>query len=79
MAVTPAKLRRRLSKQLLPKPKTFINRTPHMSFVTGEENVDFLRRRCELLQKEPLFEGMEFSTDVDKICEWAPLLLQDAG
>ena len=47
-----------------------------MSFVQGEDHVDFLRRRCELLQKEPLFEGMEFTTDVNKIQEWAPLLLQ---
>ena len=65
-----------VKKELLPKPTTFINRTPHMSFVQGEENVDFLRRRCELLQKQPLFEGMEFTSDVDKIREWAPLLLQ---
>lgn len=65
-----------VKSELLPTPKTFINRTPHMSFVTGEGNVDFLRRRCELLRKEPLFEGMEFTTDVDKIREWAPLLMQ---
>ena len=65
-----------VQKKLLPPPRTFINRTPHMSFVHGEEHVDFLRRRCELLQKEPLFEGMEFTTDVEKIREWAPLLLQ---
>ena len=65
-----------VSKKLLPTPSTFINRTPHMSFVTGAEHVDFLKRRCELLQKEPLFETMEFSTDVEKIREWAPLLLQ---
>ena len=60
---------------LLPTPKTFITRTPHMSFVEGEKNVDFLRRRCELLQKQPLFEGMEFTSDIDQIRQWAPLLL----
>jgi len=65
-----------VKSKLLPTPKTFINRTPHMSFCKGEKNVDFLRRRCELLQKEPLFEEMEFTTDVDQIREWAPLLLQ---
>ena len=65
-----------VEKKLLPPPHTFINRTPHMSFVRGDANVDFLRRRCELLQKEPLFKGMEFTKDLDKIREWAPLLLQ---
>ena len=65
-----------VKEKLLPTPKTFINRTPHMSFVTGADNVDYLRRRCELLQKEPLFEGMEFTTDADQIREWAPLLLR---
>lgn len=63
-----------VSKGLLPSPKTFINTTPHMTFVHGEENCDFLRRRFELLKKEPLFEEMEYSDDYEKIRKWAPLL-----
>ena len=63
-----------VSKGLLPSPKTFINATPHMTFVHGEENCDFLRRRFELLKKEALFEDMEYSDDYEKIRKWAPLL-----
>ncbi|MDQ1564074.1 MAG: hypothetical protein QOI14_1025 [Actinomycetota bacterium] len=60
----------------LPDPTAFINSTPHMSFVWGEDNVDYLRRRFEALQDHPLFEGMEYSEDPAVIREWAPLLIR---
>ncbi|CAD7969302.1 unnamed protein product [Amoebophrya sp. A120] len=53
---------------------TFINNTPHMTFVHGEKNVDFLRRRFALLKKEPLFSDMVYSEDSRQIKQWAPLL-----
>lgn len=59
----------------LPEPQSFINPVPHMTFVRGAENVDFLRRRYELLKDEPLFATMEFSDDPAKIFEWAPALV----
>ncbi len=58
------------------EPSSFINSTPHMTFVRGEDNADYLRRRHELLTKEPLFADMEFSTDPGQIAEWAPLLIE---
>lgn len=60
---------------VLGAPESFINKTPHMTFVRGEANVDFLRRRYEILKDEPLFADMEFSEDPDVIAEWAPLLI----
>jgi malate dehydrogenase (quinone) len=59
----------------LPDPSAFINSTPHMSFVMGEENVEYLRKRYEALKDHPLFQGMEFSTDASVIRKWAPLLV----
>jgi len=59
----------------LPDPTAFINSTPHMSFVMGEENVEYLRKRYEALKDHPLFQGMEFSTDASVIRKWAPLLI----
>jgi malate dehydrogenase (quinone) len=59
----------------LPDPRAFINSTPHMSFVFGEENVEYLRKRYEALKDHPLFAGMEFSTDASVIRGWAPLLI----
>lgn len=59
----------------LPEPDHFINSTPHMSFVWGEANAEYLRKRNEALQGHPLFRGMEFSDDRDTIAEWAPALV----
>ena len=63
--------------KLLGTPKTFINSTPHMTFVWGKDNVDYLRKRFECLKGEPLFAGMEFSEDPAVIGEWAPLLVAE--
>ncbi|MFV0433126.1 MAG: malate dehydrogenase (quinone) [Leucobacter sp.] len=60
---------------VLGEPSSFINPTPHMTFVRGEANVDYLRRRHEILKTEPLFSDMEFSEDPEQIAEWAPLLV----
>lgn len=60
---------------VLGDPSGFINPTPHMTFVRGEANVDYLRRRYEILKNEPLFADMEFSDDPAQIAEWAPLLI----
>lgn len=59
----------------LPDPSAFITATPHMSFVWGEANVEYLRKRFEALKDHPLFAGMEFSTDARTIRSWAPLMI----
>lgn len=64
-----------VSEGLLPEPSKFINPVPHLSFVWGEENVDYLRRRYEALKDHPLFPGLEYTEDPRVIREWAPLLL----
>ncbi|WP_233276008.1 malate dehydrogenase (quinone) [Isoptericola variabilis] len=56
---------------------SFIHRTPHMTFVRGEENVDYLRRRHATLSAHPLFRDLEFTTDRSVIAQWAPLLTED--
>ncbi|MEP9384657.1 malate:quinone oxidoreductase [Nocardioides sp. KR10-350] len=60
----------------IPDPSAFIHTTPHMSFVWGADNVDYLRRRYEALKDHPLFSGLEFSDDPEVIKGWAPLLLE---
>lgn len=57
-------------------PKTFINSTPHMTFVWGQKNVDYLRRRTEVLKNEPLFAGFEYTEDPEVIAEWSPLIMK---
>ena len=59
----------------LPEPTEFINATPHMSFVWGEKNVEYLRARFDALKDHPLFQGMEYSEDARVIRSWAPLMI----
>jgi len=66
-----------VTEGVLAHPSSFINPTPHMTFVRGEDNVDYLRRRWEILKEEPLFEGIEFSDDPKVIYQWAPLLMRE--
>lgn len=61
---------------ILADPRSFIHSTAHMTYVKGEKDVDYLRRRSEVLKKQPLFKGFEFTTDHKKIAKWAPLLIQ---
>jgi malate dehydrogenase (quinone) len=58
-------------------PSSFINPVPHMSFVHGVENVDYLRRRHEALTRNPLFDRMELTTEHSRLREWAPLVSED--
>ncbi len=61
---------------VLSKPESFIRTVPHMTFVSGEKDSDYLRRRHEVLSQQPLFAGMEFSTDVHQIAKWIPLMAE---
>ncbi|WES64713.1 malate dehydrogenase (quinone) [Microbacter sp. GSS18] len=60
---------------VLDAPSTFINATPHMTFVKGEKDVAYLKKRYEVLKAEPLFAGIEYSEDSRVINQWAPLLM----
>jgi malate dehydrogenase (quinone) len=74
--VTRQFLSHQVNAGILANPRTFINSTPHMNLVWGEENVDFLRKRYEALGASPLFSGMEFTTDPAQIARWAPLMME---
>lgn len=57
-------------------PEDFVNSVPHMSFVWGEDNVNYLKKRYEALQKFTIFKGMEYSENPEKIKEWMPLVME---
>src|SRR5690606_2873794 len=65
-----------VEKGVLDAPSTFINATPHMTFVRGVKDVAYLKDPYEVLKQEPLFEGIEFSEDSRVINQSAPLLMQ---
>ena len=62
----------------LPEPPDFVRTVPHLSFVTGESDVAFLKARHAQLLRSPLFAGMEFTDDRTKIAEWLPLVMDGA-
>ena len=64
-----------VKNNVLKDPKSFINSVPHMSFVWGDDNVNFLRKRYAALQHSTLFRGMEYSEDPNQIKQWAPLVM----
>lgn len=61
---------------VLKNPRSFINSTPHMSFVWGDDNIKFLKKRYEALQASPLFAGMQYSEDPAQIAKWVPLMME---
>jgi malate dehydrogenase (quinone) len=66
-----------VTSKVLPNPEDFIRSIPHMCFVSGTENVNYLKKRFNALRSIPLFEGMEFSEDRARITGWIPLMMED--
>ncbi|MHB2049932.1 malate dehydrogenase (quinone) [Pseudomonas sp. VEM90] len=61
---------------VLKNPHSFINTTPHMSFVWGDDNIKFLKKRYDALQTSPLFRPMQYSEDHAQIAKWVPLMME---
>tara|TARA_B100000674_G_C37882030_1_gene934793 strand:- start:67 stop:1554 length:1488 start_codon:yes stop_codon:yes gene_type:complete len=55
----------------------FLRFTPHISFVSGEKNVNFLQKRFKLLSRHREFADMEFSTSFEEIANWSPLIIRN--
>nr|WP_107951747.1 malate:quinone oxidoreductase [Lysinibacillus parviboronicapiens] len=66
-----------VNRKLIQNPQDFIMPLPHMSMVRGEKNVAYLKKRFETMANNPLFKGMEFSDNPEKLMEWIPLIMED--
>ncbi|WP_338541144.1 malate:quinone oxidoreductase [Paenibacillus tundrae] len=66
-----------VNSNLIRNPRDFIMPLPHLSYVHGENNVQFLKRRFDALSNHPLFEGMEFSDNKETLAEWIPLMMKN--
>ncbi|ATO33941.1 Malate:quinone oxidoreductase [Dickeya dianthicola] len=65
-----------ISHNVMKDPSSFINSVPHMSFVWGDDNVNYLNKRYQALQHSTLFRGMEFSDNAEQIKQWIPLVME---
>ncbi|YCM46843.1 malate dehydrogenase (quinone) (plasmid) [Verrucomicrobiaceae bacterium 227] len=61
---------------MIDSPTEFINPVPHLSFVHGEDGVDFLTSRFQGLKKHHFFESMTFTSEREEVHKWAPLLVE---
>src|SRR6202789_4583986 len=65
-----------VKKGSIKDPRSFIHPVPHMSFVWGDENVPFLRKRFKAMVAHPCYHGMEYTEDGKQISDWAPLVME---
>lgn len=65
-----------VTKGAIADPRAFLHPCPHMSFVWGDDNVDFLRQRYKQMEAHHCYFGMEYSDDAAQIGDWAPLVIE---
>ncbi len=61
---------------IIKSPETFIRHIPHMSFVWGEDNVDYLKKRHQALTGHHLFKEMQYSENKNELSNWMPLIME---
>ncbi len=66
-----------IKNNLIENPRDFIHPVPHHSWVEGEADVEFLKKRVEKMTKHQLFKGMQFSDDFSEMEKWLPLMMKD--
>lgn len=66
-----------LVENKLLKSTDFIHKVPHHSWVSGKENIDFLRKRVKEMTKHVAFEEMQFSEDPATLEKWFPLIMKN--
>ncbi len=62
---------------LIQTSQPFINDIPHLSFVAGAANTDFLQKRYTTMQPYAIFEAMEYTEDQGQLAEWIPLMMRN--
>ncbi len=65
-----------VSKGLIKSARSFIYPVPHLSFVRGDADVAFLKKRFEALTAHHCYKGMEYTEDKKQIEEWVPLIME---
>ncbi len=65
-----------VKSKAIENPQEFIRPLPHISFVMGIRNVDFLKRRYDALKSLPMFEGLTYTEDHKVLAEWMPLMMK---
>jgi len=65
-----------VEQKVLPQPEDFIMPIPHISFVWGDDNVDFLKKRHDALTMYHPFAAMQYSEDHALLMDWMPIVME---
>jgi malate dehydrogenase (quinone) len=63
-----------VSQDLIEAPEDFIKHVPHHSFVYGEDNVNYLKKRFDVMKRHFMFDTIEYTDRLEKMKEWFPLI-----
>ncbi len=66
-----------VEKGYIQKPNEFIRAMSHHSWVRGEIQVQFLRKRFEEMKCHMSFEQMEYTEEFTTMKEWFPLIMKE--
>ena len=65
-----------VEQEYIRSPRDFIRSVPHVSFVQGEENVVYLKKRFEALTEYNLFREMQYTEDHARLTKLMPLVME---
>ncbi|HJW18699.1 MAG TPA: malate:quinone oxidoreductase [Flavisolibacter sp.] len=65
-----------VDNNIIALPGSFIHSIPHMSFVWGQDNVDYLYKRYVALRQCHLFQQMQYAEDSQSLEQWIPLVME---
>jgi malate dehydrogenase (quinone) len=65
-----------VESNLVPEPKKFIRTVPHISFVRGDKDVEYLSNRHKAMTRYHFFNEMEFTDSQEAIRSWIPLVME---
>ena len=65
-----------VQNKTISNPEEFIRPLPHISFVRGKNNVQFLKDRYEAMKEFPMFDNIEYTEDIEQMRKWIPLMMQ---
>ena len=65
-----------VQNKTISNPEEFIRPLPHISFVRGKNNVQFLKDRYEAMKEFPMFDNIEYTEDIEEMRKWIPLMMQ---
>ncbi|HXS37431.1 MAG TPA: malate dehydrogenase (quinone), partial [Flavipsychrobacter sp.] len=65
-----------IQQKFIQSPNSFINSIPHMSFVWGDDNVAYLKKRYDAMRAHHFYKDIQYADDYEQLAEWIPLIME---